>query len=103
MESNSKNVLVAAVTGLAIGAIAGILLAPAKGADTRAAISGKASDIKDKVVGLKDQIFSKGNNPMDMLAHLKDNIEAGFAHGKADLKSEMMAKIKEIEASLKKA
>lgn len=61
MESNAKNALIAGVTGLAIGAIVGVLLAPAKGADTRAAILGKASDLKDKAIDLKDQLVNKKN------------------------------------------
>jgi gas vesicle protein len=103
MESNTKNALIAGVAGLAVGAIAGILLAPAKGSDTRAAIAGKAEDIKDKAIDLKDRMISNTPNPMDILSSLKSNIESSLVNGKAELKDEMIAKIKEIEATLKKA
>lgn len=46
--SNTKTVL-GFVAGAAIGAIAGILLAPEKGSETRNIIKGKAGDISDSI------------------------------------------------------
>jgi gas vesicle protein len=50
MEKSTKNMLIAAGAGLAVGAIAGVLFAPAKGTETRAAIGDKYSVLKDKIV-----------------------------------------------------
>ncbi len=44
--SNTKTVL-GFVAGAAIGALAGVLLAPNKGSETRKKISGKAGDLTD--------------------------------------------------------
>jgi hypothetical protein len=48
MKTSSK-IAVAAVLGLAAGAIAGILLAPAKGKDTRNLIRKKGTELSDDI------------------------------------------------------
>lgn len=67
MESNTKNILIAGVAGLALGAIAAVLLAPAKGSDTRAAIADKASDLRDAAVDFKNQVKDKAGDLKDQL------------------------------------
>ncbi len=58
MKTSSK-IAVAAVLGLAAGAIAGILLAPAKGKDTRSLIRKKGTefseDVSDGLAGARKQ------------------------------------------------
>lgn len=49
--NNTGKVVVAAAAGLAVGALAGILFAPASGKETRAKIAGKAAELKDKALG----------------------------------------------------
>ncbi len=46
---SSSKTLLGFVAGAAVGALAGILLAPEKGADTRQKISSKTSDLADSV------------------------------------------------------
>jgi gas vesicle protein len=54
------NVLIGALAGLAVGAILGVLFAPAKGSDTRRKISDKgnefAENLKNKFDGFIDDI-----------------------------------------------
>jgi gas vesicle protein len=46
---NGSKVILAFIGGIAVGAIAGILLAPDKGSNTRKAISDMAEDLTDAV------------------------------------------------------
>ena len=70
-QSNSK-VYLGFLAGATAGAIAGILLAPETGKDTRKNIANKASQLKDdlnsslqkgkeKFASFKDSVFSLGN------------------------------------------
>lgn len=61
------NVLLGALAGVAVGAILGILFAPAKGTVTRRRISKKGSDYAD---GLKDQF----NEYVDNVSEQFDSI-----------------------------
>lgn len=58
MES-SRNVVIGALVGLAVGVAAGIILAPQSGKETRKMIKDKAIEIKDlaeeKMVEIKDK------------------------------------------------
>lgn len=64
-SSDNGNVLIAAVIGLAAGAILGILLAPERGADTRANLSNSLND-------LGSSVRDKARQGADKLADLKD-------------------------------
>lgn len=46
---SSKQVLASVLTGVAVGAVLGILFAPDKGVDTRKKISKKGSDVMDSI------------------------------------------------------
>lgn len=46
---SSSKVLVGFLAGAAIGALAGVLMAPDKGSETRKRIAGKAGDLTDSV------------------------------------------------------
>jgi gas vesicle protein len=63
---DTGKVVLAALAGLATGAILGILFAPEKGADTRNKISNKGKDslgdLKNKYNNLIDQLSSKLDN-----------------------------------------
>ena len=64
--SAGKKVALGVLAGAAVGAIAGVLLAPDKGSETRKKISKKTSDTvnaaKDKVASVVDTIGSKLQN-----------------------------------------
>ena len=47
------------VVGAALGAVAGLLLAPKSGAETREMLSDTAKDVMELVQYTKDQIYSK--------------------------------------------
>ena len=60
---DSGKFVLGVLAGFAVGALAGILFAPAKGEDTRRDISKKSEEmideLKDKVESLVDEIKSK--------------------------------------------
>ncbi len=93
MEKSTKNVLVAAGAGAVVGAVLGVLFAPAKGSETRAAISSKAKDLKDK--------FTSEDKISEMIASLKENVEKSLSNGKAEVRDELLDQIKELEKSMK--
>jgi gas vesicle protein len=88
---SSSKVILGFVAGAAVGALAGVLLAPDKGSATRKKISGKAGDIGDSVKssfndfvdGLKDS-FSKAKEEAEMLG---EEARASFNTMKAEAKS----------------
>ncbi len=54
---SNKNVVLGTLAGLAIGAIAGILLAPEKGSTTRKKIKAKGGDYADELKSKFDQFI----------------------------------------------
>lgn len=87
MENSTKNVLVAAGTGLAVGTVLGVLFAPAKGEETRKAIKNKVSGI----------------DPLALLQDLKDKVETKYEHEKSEVKDDLIAQIQELEKVIDKA
>lgn len=69
--SNSKTVL-GFVAGAAVGALAGILLAPDKGANTRKKIAGKAGDVSESLKSSFDDFM--------------DGLKKAYSSGKEDIK-----------------
>ena len=65
--------------GAAIGALAGILLAPEKGSDTRKKISNKTSDLADAVK----------NSFGEYIEHMEEEAKSKINTMKADLKNKM--------------
>lgn len=72
--------LLGALAGVAIGAVAGVLMAPDKGSETRRKLAQKGTDmaggLKDKYSGLK----SKYNDVVDGMAEKLDSM-AGKSSG----------------------
>jgi gas vesicle protein len=73
-DSNSMKTLLAFIGGVAAGAVAGILLAPDKGSETRKKIVSRAKDLTDD---LTDAAKDKYNELIDW----KDNMLDGAADG----------------------
>lgn len=93
MEKETRNILIAAGSGLVVGAALGILFAPAKGSETRAAISGKVNELKNSV--------QNGDlNPAELIAKMKDKLESGLSNGKTAVKDELLEQIQKLENSL---
>ncbi|WP_298223790.1 YtxH domain-containing protein [Flavobacterium sp.] len=84
---NSSKVLLGILGGVAVGAIAGVLLAPASGKDTRKKLlkngKGYIDDLKDKFEDLQNEVTEKYNGFLD------------------DAKDMVAAKEKEIAKNLK--
>jgi gas vesicle protein len=72
--STTKKILAAAAAGAAVGAVLGILFAPAKGSETRKKMTDKGKDLSE---GLKESIHRMG----EKLSCMKENIESK-ANGK---------------------
>lgn len=83
---NSVNIIGALFLGMAVGAVMGILLAPAKGTETRKKITGGAKDLAD---ALKNKIYWRKNKsdsePEDYLEEYYRNIglSVGYTRGLA--------------------
>ena len=78
--STTSRVLVAALAGVAIGAVAGLLLAPEAGEDLRNRLAEKAKDAKDGLLnkletglsslnGLKDNVLSQVQDASNEINH----------------------------------
>ena len=80
MKGSSKFVLFSFIAGAAIGAIAGILLAPDKGSVTREKLKNKAKD-------LSDNLTEKYDSLKDEFRHLKDKMKTDRKE-KAEVTSE---------------
>ena len=96
--SNKKALGIAVLSGVAIGALIGVLVAPEKGSKTRKKIKGGYDDAKNNVVdkykSTKDK-FSKGDvegTYKDLVSNLSEKKEdvVSFLESKlANLKSEV--------------
>ena len=67
MENNNKKIMIAAASGLAIGALAGVFFAPASGKETRNRIKKTGSQLTDNV----NETIEKGKR---RLANIKEEI-----------------------------
>ena len=86
---DSSKVLLGFLGGLAIGAIAGILLAPEKGSETRKKISDMASDVTDAVENSISQALDK----------VKDKYSQTIREGE-ELANEALSKMSEAKKDL---
>ena len=86
---NSSKVLLGFLGGLAIGAIAGILLAPEKGTETRKKVLNMASDVTDAVEDSIHQALDK----------VKDKYSQTIREGE-ELANEALSKMSEAKKDL---
>lgn len=90
--SNTKTLL-GFVAGAAVGALAGILLAPDKGSNTRKKIAGKAGDVTDSIKssfddfidGLKNAYNNSQEEADEIAEKAKAKMNALKAEAKANL------------------
>ena len=64
------------LTGLALGLVVGVLLAPEKGSDTRAKLSQKGKDLKNKFNDFIDGLHDKFDNMKDDAENMADRAKA---------------------------
>lgn len=62
---NTGKVVLGVLTGVAVGAILGILFAPEKGSDTRANIAKKTSDVGDGIKSKFEDLLASLNEKLD--------------------------------------
>jgi len=74
--SNYSKIGLAFLAGAAAGALAGILLAPDKGTETRKKIADKAKDLKETVTEKMKDGFKKANELKDKFAKEAEEILA---------------------------
>jgi gas vesicle protein len=77
--ASTKNVLLGLLTGVAVGAVLGVLFAPDKGTETRKKLAKSGSDFKDKLT-------EWGKNGMEKFEDIKDEAKsyADKGRNKAD-------------------
>jgi gas vesicle protein len=71
--SNDQKVIVGFLCGVAAGALAGILLAPNSGEETRKIISDKATDLKDDLSSQLSSTFGRLSEQVNNSLGLKKN------------------------------
>jgi gas vesicle protein len=89
-EMNTGKVVLGVLTGVAVGAILGILFAPEKGSDTRASIAKKTSDVGD---GIKTKFEDLLTSLNEKLESVKTKSHEIFENGK-DKSDEIKGTIK---------
>ncbi len=94
MDDQTKNMLLAGLGGVAVGTLIGILFAPAEGKKTRAAISGKAEELTDKVSSLDAE---------EILEAIQKKLQNGVENTKDAAKDELLERIEKLEEAIKKA
>ena len=77
---NKTNVAIGILTGVAVGALLGVLFAPDKGTETRKKIMSKGGDlrdsIKDKFTGLMDNVEEMGEELEEKIHHKNGAVKA---------------------------
>jgi gas vesicle protein len=109
MSNNTGNTLLALLAGAAIGAVAGILMAPDKGSKTREKIKDGFDDakenLKNKFNSAKEQFKSKADNSQFDLEEIYDNLVSNMSHKTEDVilfLETKLADIKKENAKLQK-
>lgn len=86
MADNDSNSFLWFLAGLGVGAVVGVLYAPASGAETRENIRNAASEGRDFVVNRAQQARDAANEFMDrgreMYSQQKDTIRSAFDAGR---------------------
>lgn len=94
-DSDSSKAIVALLTGLAVGAVLGVLFAPSSGEETRTLISDKATDltgdlkeryqsVKEKIVTGKDDLVDFKDRAVDTVKTKASNLTQEFQDYKGE-------------------
>lgn len=79
-DSDSSKAIVALLTGLAVGAVLGVLFAPSSGEETRTLISDKATDLtgdlKERYQAVKEKIVTGKDDLVDFKDRAVDTVKA---------------------------
>jgi gas vesicle protein len=101
MSNNTGNTLLALLAGAAIGAVAGILMAPDKGSKTREKIKDGFDDakenLKNKFNSAKEQFNSKAANSQFDLEETYDNLVSNMSHKTEDVISFLETKLADLK------
>jgi len=102
MSDNSIKVLLALISGAAIGAGIGILYAPDEGNKTRKKIKDKALEIKDKALETGHDLTERISHAKDELTKVADERKEVFEQKLEDTISTMSYKADEIIVQLER-
>jgi|SRR5690606_26051922 len=101
MDNNTHTAL-GIMTGAAIGAVIGILMAPDKGINTRKRISDNVTQAKNHVAesaaGMKDRVMDKLTHNKHSLEAKLDQIVTDTRYKSEDVINRLEAKIKDLKA-----
>lgn len=105
MDKQSKGIIIGAGAGLLAGAIAGVLLAPKSGKETRADIVNYVTEIKDKIA---EELSKAGNVTKDAYNEIVDKVVKVYelekkitAEDAADIKGKLDSNYDEVVKAIK--
>ncbi|SMD12699.1 YtxH domain-containing protein [Pedobacter nyackensis] len=105
--TDSSGAIVALLTGLAVGAVLGVLFAPESGKRTRGRISDKASDaagnIKDTLHTMKERISTQKNDLVGLKDRVVDNIKSKANEVSQDFKDFKDANLGKVKSGIREA
>lgn len=92
-NSSGGNVILGTLVGAAVGFAAGILLAPAKGSETRETLADKSDDLKDSINKVAGQA-------MESLNELRETAERSLRGEGAKLRNQAQREADKFEADV---
>ncbi|GGC67417.1 hypothetical protein GCM10011387_21060 [Pedobacter quisquiliarum] len=113
-ESDSSKAIVALLTGLAVGAVLGVLFAPSSGEETRTLISDKATDltgdlkeryqsVKEKIVAGKDDLIDLKDRTVESVKTKAGDLNQEFKAYKEDAKNDVKQASDDLNDSVQNA
>lgn len=82
---NTGKVMVGLLTGVAVGALLGVLFAPDKGSETRRKISKKSKDLVDDVKNKYDDFVKGVNEKVDQIKGETENLKSRASRASSDV------------------
>lgn len=96
MSNQSGNVILGTLIGAAMGFAAGILLAPAKGSETREQLTEKGEDLKKSINDAADRAVAS-------LKDLRESAERTVKKKSDELRTKARSKVNEVDEALENA
>ena len=84
---SSGKVLLGVLTGIAVGALAGILLAPEKGVETRKKIASKGHDLTEGLTEKFNEFLDSINDELENVKDKAENIKTKSGSAKPEPKT----------------